>query len=263
MTSKVGALSDKIVDELEFTIKDLGATWTQEAQFRAVQELHRHPEQAALQALRRCRLEFTGGRFLLAHIIERIDDGRPGADEVWSVVGHSDEERSFVTTNEALEAWGRIRDLIDTDDIGARMAFREAYGHIVAENRAKGVPVQWIPTLGKDPAGRDAALRTAAERKQLGSVHAGVVAGVFSNQDKDRARLESARVRSLPHAEVPLLSAPTGSVTSKKAEARAMFGSILASMGDPGAMRKMTEDLEAKLADEQRRRDSRARAAGG
>lgn len=111
------------------------------------------------------------GRFapLPADIVAQIEgaktDGRPGPEEAWSVaLSAADEAKSLVWTDEMAQAWGICKAVFDTgDQIGARMAFKEAYARLVTESRAHGVAVKWTASLGHDANGRDEVI----ERAQL------------------------------------------------------------------------------------------------
>ena len=90
-------------------------------------------------------------------------DGRPGPEEAWATaLRASDESATVVWTDEASRAWAiALPVLKNGDDIGARMAFKEAYVRLVEEaRRARRQPV-WTASLGFDPAMRDEALRDA------------------------------------------------------------------------------------------------------
>jgi hypothetical protein len=98
-------------------------------------------------------------------------DGRPPADEAWSIAVQLDDERAtVVSTEEISAAWGIARDIMP-DRTGARMAFRSAYERLCAESRTKGKPVQWFPSLGMDPLAREGALKQAVELGRLPNEH--------------------------------------------------------------------------------------------
>jgi hypothetical protein len=110
------------------------------------------------------------GRFppLPADLIAQIDghaaeDGRPGADEAWATALKArDESASVVWTHETAQAWEVARQVLAVgDEVGARMAFREAYNRMVDEARRARRPIEWRASLGFDPAGRTAALDAA------------------------------------------------------------------------------------------------------
>lgn len=97
------------------------------------------------------------------------DDGRPGAEEAWAIaLRGQDEAETIVWTEEAAQAWGVALPVLQSgDDVGARMAFREAYGRMVAEARSQRRAVQWSAALGHDPTRRADALRRAADLGRL------------------------------------------------------------------------------------------------
>lgn len=129
-------------------------------------DLARFEERLVLSALERCRLEIP--RFpTIAEVVARIPDGRPAGDEAWAMCP-KDERDSVVWTSEMAEAFGIARPLLlSGDDVGARMAFRDAYVRILAEARAKGRPVSWVPSLGSDRHGREAAIKAAVEARRI------------------------------------------------------------------------------------------------
>jgi hypothetical protein len=92
------------------------------------------------------------------------DDGRPGADEAWAIaVRGRDESVSIVWTGEVAEAWGIARPVMDLgDEVGARVAFRDAYNRLVADARRAGARPHWTVSFGHETRGRDAALRELA-----------------------------------------------------------------------------------------------------
>lgn len=116
------------------------------------------------------------GRFapLPADILAQIemaaaDDGRPGPEEAWAIaLQAADEVRTVVWTPEIAEAWGVARIVHrGGDEVGARMAFREAYSRLVVDAHKRREPATWSPTLGSDPRMRDEALRVAIDAGKL------------------------------------------------------------------------------------------------
>lgn len=111
------------------------------------------------------------GRFVPtpADVIAQIDghaaaDGRPGAEEAWATaLRASDEAQTVVWTDEIAQAWGIAKPVFDGgDEVGARMAFKEAYLRLVDEARRARVAPAWSASLGHDPQLRDCALTAAA-----------------------------------------------------------------------------------------------------
>ncbi len=120
---------------------------------------------------------------LLAQIERTLkDDGRLGAEEAWALALRAQDERETVVwTPEIAQAFAAARTVLERgDEVGARMAFREAYGRIVTAARADMVPVQWTVTLGHDPELRQIALDTAvAEGRLLADAKRGAAAEVL------------------------------------------------------------------------------------
>jgi hypothetical protein len=161
----------ELLQALAVTAEVMGAEFSDGAAMAIASDLSQYPLPSVLLALRRVRLECKG-RMSLADIISRIDDGRPGPDEAWAMIP-VDERGSCVWTMEMAQAWGIAYPLIvDGDRIGARMAFRDAYTRIVAASRAHLRKVQWMPSLGRDHRGREAALAEAVEKGRLTHEHA-------------------------------------------------------------------------------------------
>lgn len=116
------------------------------------------------------------GRFVPvpADVIAQIDrsaadDGRPGPEEAWAIaLRAADEAETVVWTQDIAQAWHVARTVLDAgDEVGARMAFREAYARIVSEVRARRVSAKWVASLGFDAQRRDAALTQAAEAGRI------------------------------------------------------------------------------------------------
>jgi hypothetical protein len=116
------------------------------------------------------------GRFmpLPADVIAQIlgaaaDDGRPGPEEAWAIALRSqDEADTVVWTEEISQARGIARTILEAgDEVGARMAFKEAYSRLVDSARQAGRPPAWSASLGFDPKLRDVALQAAAESGRL------------------------------------------------------------------------------------------------
>ncbi|MEO6279188.1 hypothetical protein [Roseateles sp.] len=107
------------------------------------------------------------GRFLPmpADVVAQIkrvvaDDGRPGPEEAWAQAFKAlDERATVVWTAEAAEAYAIASPVLQAgDEVGARMAFREAYNRLVAEAREVRAPVRWAATIGDDDELRDRVL---------------------------------------------------------------------------------------------------------
>lgn len=91
-------------------------------------------------------------------------DGRPGVEEAWAIaVTSRDESDTVVWTDETAEAFSLCKSVLSMgDEVGARMAFKECYGRIVAQARSERRPAQWSASLGWDMRKQESALHRAA-----------------------------------------------------------------------------------------------------
>lgn len=161
-------LDVEVVKAVAVTAELCGRTFTPAAAECFVADLSGYPPQQVIAALARCRREVRGV-LTLADVINRLDDGRPGADEAWAMMPHSEAD-SVVWSEEMAHAFGISCKAPDA--YSARLAFREAYNAAVARARERREPVKWTPSLGHDPRGRDAALERAVEAGRLSYEHA-------------------------------------------------------------------------------------------
>lgn len=141
--------------------------------FRAVAA---HPLAAVQAALDAHVKDPQRGRFppLPADVIAQIeghaaDDGRPGAEEAWAIaLQGQDEAASVVWTAEIAQAWGVARAVFEVgDEVGSRMAFREAYGRMTDDSRRARRPIEWQASLGFDPQQREVAIAAAVAAGKL------------------------------------------------------------------------------------------------
>jgi hypothetical protein len=97
--------------------------------------------------------------------------GHPTANEAWGLVLASrDESETVVWTEQIAEAAGIAQPVLDAgDEVGARMAFRDAYDRILRE---RADPPRWFPSLGRDPQRRTAAIDRAVRAGLLTQQHA-------------------------------------------------------------------------------------------
>lgn len=156
------------------------------------------------------------GRFVPtpADIIAQIDglaadDGRPGAEEAWAMsLAARDEDETLVWTLEMAQSWSIARPVFALgDEVGARMAFREAYGRLVDEARRQHLPVAWTASLGHD-----------RDRRAL-AIGSAVAAG------------------RLPESELPALTAPRGPMALLE----------MATSGAPEHIRQRLRELRESL----------------
>lgn len=158
------------IDRLTEAVKVLeaiyGRTLTPAIRITLLSDLAIYPEKAVLEALGRCRREL---RFFPtpADIIARIDDGRPGPEEAWSLIPKSEQD-SVVWTPEMREAHARIRGLLEEGDlIPARKAFTEAYAPLLARARSIGRMPTWEISKGLDASGAERVVRHAIDRGRI------------------------------------------------------------------------------------------------
>lgn len=116
------------------------------------------------------------GRFppVPADILAQIEgaaenDGRPGAEEAWAMCQHAaDQDRTVVWTTEMSQAWGIAWPVMHGgDEVGARMAFKQAYQRLMDEARKARRAVEWSASLGADASLRDDAMRVAVDAGRL------------------------------------------------------------------------------------------------
>lgn len=165
-----------IAEHLAVTIEVTGGEFSEAAIRLFAAELAEYEPAAVHGALKRCRRELTT-RLTLAAVIERLDDGRPGAEEAWALLPKNEAD-SAVITGDMRAAMGPALELIAAGDaIAARMAFLEVYRRRIAIARAEKEPVTWLPSLGHDPDGRAAALADAVGKGRLAIEQARTSAG--------------------------------------------------------------------------------------
>lgn len=116
------------------------------------------------------------GRFVPtpADVIAQIEglaeaDGRPGPEEAWAMsLAARDEAETLVWTQEMAAAWAVARPVFELgDEVGARMAFREAYGRLTEEARRNRMPAAWSVSLGFDTERRALAITAAVRAGRL------------------------------------------------------------------------------------------------
>lgn len=147
---------------------EVSAMW-----FRVLSDYELDAVQAAFNSHMR---DPVGGKFSPkpAHLIEQIqraakDDGRPGPEEAWAIsLAARDEAETVVWTQECAQAWGACKPVMELgDEVGARMAFREAYTRMVTAARARNEPADWSVSEGFDKDLRRIAVSTAVEAGRI------------------------------------------------------------------------------------------------
>lgn len=142
-------------------------------------DLAAYPPNQVLGALARCRKELKG-RLTVSDVVSRLDDGRPGPEEAWSILPF-DEAQTVVWTEEMAGAWAVALPLIEEGErIGARMAFLESYRARVQKARDACIPVKWTVSFGHDPGARQAAIAHAIAQGRLTHERAAVLGYVLA-----------------------------------------------------------------------------------
>lgn len=155
-----------LAKEIAVTAELTGTTMSEGAAEVMATELDAYDRRQVVGALRACRKELKG-RLTMAAVLERLDDGRPGPEEAWSMIP-MDEAGTTVWTSEMSQAFGVALALIEQGDkVAARMAFRETYNRMVQQARDQRRPVHWMVSLGHDPAGRPGPLARAVEAGRI------------------------------------------------------------------------------------------------
>lgn len=164
-------ISENLLKAIAVTAELTDTDLTEAAALVMAQDLAAYQENQVIGALVRCRRELKG-RLRISEIIDRLDDGRPEANEAWAMIPKN-EDASVVWTREMAEAFGVALPLIeDGDHVAARMAFIEAYKVRCSDARNSGVPVKWEPSLGHDRNGREHVLIEAVQKGRLEKTHA-------------------------------------------------------------------------------------------
>lgn len=153
---------DRLVEMLVGTAEVIGDQISPNAAAFMAGDLSDYSLPALERALQACRRELKG-RLSLAAVLERIDDGHPAPNEAWATaIRAADEANTVVWTEQTRNAWAVALPLVDAGDkIAARQAFLEAYGREVKLAREVRATAVYVPSLGFDRDGREAALQQA------------------------------------------------------------------------------------------------------
>ena len=177
-------MSERLIKAVVATAEVMGAELTESGAEMMCADLAEYPEPAVLAALAKCRRE-TRSKLTLADVIARIEDGRPGPEEAWAMIPRSESE-TVVWTNEMVQAWAAASPLLAiSDDVSARMAFKETYQRLIVEARRDKKPVVWNVSLGFDKDGREPVIRKAMEQGRIGAAQAKALLphGQFTEQE--------------------------------------------------------------------------------
>lgn len=177
---------------------------------------------ALAEVRRTCR-----GRLMPSDILAALArrDGRPHADEAWSIaLGAIDESITVVMTAEILEALNIARAVIDHGDmVAARRTFLVAYDRLVAEARDRSKPAEWSVSLGSDKQGRIMAIEQAGRQGRItqdkarhylaihcdqtltadGQAIAGLITGKSRAVPTEQVRAKLAKIRAMVGGQSP------------------------------------------------------------
>ena len=141
--------------------------------FRSLEEYSLQTVSAAFSAHMR---DPANGKFepKPAHIIEQIEkaaknDGRPGVEEAWAIaLAARDESDTVVWTVECSKAWFAALPVLELgDEVGARLAFKEAYTRMLTDARGRNEPIAWEVSEGFDKEKRRVAIAGAVDSGRI------------------------------------------------------------------------------------------------
>lgn len=157
-------LTSELIEDIAATTEVCGGSkWSAAAVRIACAHLRQFSEPAIRQSLMRCQQEVKG-TLALADIIARMPDGRPSPDVAWSQVSGPESE-TFVTTDEAMEAWAAARPLLAAgDEVAARMAFLARYREMCALGRTTGRTPKPYMSVGSDRSRAETVIKDAVAR---------------------------------------------------------------------------------------------------
>jgi hypothetical protein len=169
-------MSLRIVQALTVAFQFVGQAMPDAALEEMAVDLAAYAEADVLAALKRCRSELKVIRY--GDVLDRISGGHPGAEEAWAIVaaaigprGLEREDASTVWTDEMRDAFG-VALALGSDQVAARMAFKEVYAQRVSAARANRQRPQWAVSLGYDPQGREVAVQQALSKNQISQEYA-------------------------------------------------------------------------------------------
>lgn len=187
---------DAVVKSLAVVCELTGSSFSEPARIMLVKQLAGYPAPVVVKSLERCAAECKF-KLTLADIIQRLDDGRPGAEEAWASFPKTEDAAGVVTTEMSV-AWGAASPLYaDGDKIAARMAFKEAYEREVRKARAEGKGVNWSVSPGFDKSSTEQAAIEALRRGLLPEHHA---LQYVRPENRERALASVKGQKALPEA---------------------------------------------------------------
>lgn len=180
----------KINKALAVTAEICGTDLSETAVQVMIKRLSGYAFDSVQNALKKCMDEVTG-RLTLAHIKQRLDDGRPSPEIAWSQVPKHEQD-SMVMTSEQNQALCCVSAMIDQGElIPARMAFIEKYKQLVAESRSNDLPVSYEMQMGWNEQGRFDAVQVAIQSGMIKKIQAVRLLPEFEHEIMDIPLLES------------------------------------------------------------------------
>lgn len=162
---------DWLVGALVGTAEAMGGEITENTAAIMAADLSAYSKPQLQQALHRVRMETTG-RLTTKAILDQLDVayGRPGADEAWALALQARDERAtIIWNNEIQEAWAAVGSMVHgKDQVGARMAFKEAYQRVVLNARSQQRLPQTVVAIGYDKAQRLSVVTEAFAQGRIG-----------------------------------------------------------------------------------------------
>lgn len=139
------------------TAEVLGHEITPAAVEMMARDLVEYPPEQVATALQACRRELKG-RLTLAAILDRVavQDGHPEPNEAWAIALRGQDEAQSVGMTQQISTalYAALTILERGDEIGARMAFLDAYKRELAKARQDKQPAKWFISAGWDAQGR-------------------------------------------------------------------------------------------------------------
>lgn len=123
---------------------------------------------------------------LIGHLEKMRFDGRPSAEEAWSVAVQSIDDRlTVVWTEETSQAWfAAASELMAIGDkFNASRGFIAKYNDLVSLARLQGKPVVWVVSAGDDKDLRDRVIREAYQAKKITKAQAAVMLPYHQSTD--------------------------------------------------------------------------------
>ena len=154
-------------NEIMGTIEAMGGEATPKVVALMAADFQVFPKHQLKEALRRVRME-SAGKLTPKTLLDQLDalHGRIGGDEAFALVLKArDETQTVVWTDEIAQAWTACAPLLQgRDQVGARMAFKQAYERIVQDARAQLKRPKPLVSIGSDPELRRVAVTQAHEQ---------------------------------------------------------------------------------------------------